>query len=244
MLNEVPIPPDQPDLPFSSNDLSASESLNAEEFDLVNGAPNDKQELFEGFHQLHPDLIRADRIAGLIFFGVVAIGMAIALFFIMFNGIDATFFILTAVAAVVAAGLLWTAIYWPKFEYKRTRWRLDEVGLEIHKGVLWRHRRVVPLARVQHADVGQGPIQRMYELATLTVHTAGTQSSSVDLSGLHHQVALHLRDRLVRQKLVESQLNEAQPNKQPALSSRQESTTEESLLDSSNDHFEESSLDE
>ena len=58
----------------------------------------------------------------------------------------------------------------------------------------------MPLARVQHTDVSQGPFQRQFELGTVTVHTAGTQNASVALSGLTHSVALQLRDQLIAQR--------------------------------------------
>ena len=58
----------------------------------------------------------------------------------------------------------------------------------------------VPWARVQHADVSQGPIQRMYGVGTLTIHTAGTSNSSVNLAGLSHELAISLRDKIIRQR--------------------------------------------
>ena len=56
---------------------------------------------------------------------------------------------------------------------------------------------VVPRSRVQHIDVSQGPIERSYGLATLSIHTAGTEYSKVDLPGLGHSVALTVRDALL-----------------------------------------------
>jgi membrane protein YdbS with pleckstrin-like domain len=50
---------------------------------------------------------------------------------------------------------------------------------------------------VQHTDVSQGPLQRRYGLATLTVHTAGTENAQVQLPGLPHDVALSIRDHLL-----------------------------------------------
>ena len=58
----------------------------------------------------------------------------------------------------------------------------------------------VPLGRVQHADVSQGPIQRSFGLGTLIIHTAGTQNSSVVLSGLSQTTAIELRDQIISQK--------------------------------------------
>jgi membrane protein YdbS with pleckstrin-like domain len=86
---------------------------------------------------------------------------------------------------------------WPAVHHRHLTYRVDETGLTIRSGVVWRKVSSVPTTRVQHTDVSQGPLQRRYELATLTVHTAGTQDASVDLAGLEHGVANRLRDHLL-----------------------------------------------
>lgn len=93
--------------------------------------------------------------------------------------------------------LLWYGRQFSNWEYQRSSWRLSHQGFEIRKGVFWRHQIIVPTARVQHVDVSQGPLQRHFGLATLTIFTAGTQNSSVPFEGLAHEVAVELKDRLV-----------------------------------------------
>ncbi|MCR9291932.1 MAG: PH domain-containing protein [bacterium] len=109
--------------------------------------------------------------------------------------------ILVVVGWLIVGLLLGAAAHaWPPIKYRHTTWRLNSLGMEIRRGVYWRHRISVPVARVQHVDVSQGPIQRMFDLGTLTIHTAGTKNSAVELEGLHHEVALQVRDRLISQK--------------------------------------------
>ncbi len=84
--------------------------------------------------------------------------------------------------------------------YRTTRWRLNDSGLEIQRGVWWKHRIAIPTTRVQHVDVSQGPLQRVFRLGTLTVHTAGTKNASIELAGLEHEQAILLRDELIEQK--------------------------------------------
>ena len=98
---------------------------------------------------------------------------------------------------VVAAGLSWFSYWWPAVRYRYLRYRVDESGLVIRRGVLWRSTTSIPLSRVQHTDVSQGPLQRSYSLGTLVVHTAGTDNASISLAGLQHSVALRVRDHLV-----------------------------------------------
>lgn len=95
--------------------------------------------------------------------------------------------------------LLYFTFAWPRIEFKHYRWRLDDQSLEIHRGVWFRHRISVPVGRVQHADVSQGPLLRRFDLGKLIIHTAGTANAQIELAGLSHNVAIQLRDRLVEQ---------------------------------------------
>jgi membrane protein YdbS with pleckstrin-like domain len=93
--------------------------------------------------------------------------------------------------------LVWLAVKWPHIDYRHWRYRVDADGLEIWSGVVWRQAVMVPRSRVQHIDVSQGPLERSHGLATLSIHTAGTHHSKVDLRGLDHGVALAIRDALL-----------------------------------------------
>lgn len=101
-----------------------------------------------------------------------------------------------AVLALVAL----SAWFYPPLELRHTTWFLSPFGLEIRRGVWFRHALSVPRARVQHADVERGPLERRFELATLVVHTAGHQHSEIRLEGLEHGTALAVRDYLLAQE--------------------------------------------
>ena len=68
--------------------------------------------------------------------------------------------------------------------------------LRVVRGLLFHSDTVVPFGRVQHIDVDQGPLERAYDIATLTVHTAGSHNASVTLPGLRHEDALAMRDTI------------------------------------------------
>jgi len=109
-------------------------------------------------------------------------------------------FIDALIATLALAGLVsftWWLQAWPPLEYRYASYRVDQNGLEIKRGVFFRAVVNVPRSRVQHTDVSQGPLQRRYGLATLVVHTAGTSSAEVHLSGLTHEIALSIRDHLL-----------------------------------------------
>ena len=153
------------------------------------------------FLPMDPRNVNVETIALLILSCVVmavAVGLLIYVFFSF--GIGWLLLGSSAVATVAVIGCLVFAFYWPRLEYKWTRFRFDLAGVEIHHGVLWRHQVCVPIGRVQHADVSQGPLQRMNGVATLTMHTAGTSNASVSLEGLNHQMAIDIRDWIVHQR--------------------------------------------
>lgn len=76
--------------------------------------------------------------------------------------------------------------------YKRWRYQLSPEFLEIARGIIWRTRTVVPFIRVQNTDTKQGPILRMFGLASVTVSTA---AGSMEIPGLPSDEADTLRDK-------------------------------------------------
>ena len=81
--------------------------------------------------------------------------------------------------------------------WKATAWKLDDTGLHLRRGRLFRKEVLVPRSRVQHLDIERGPIERRYGVATLVVHTAGTRQHALRLAGLEDADAVALRDALV-----------------------------------------------
>jgi membrane protein YdbS with pleckstrin-like domain len=97
------------------------------------------------------------------------------------------------VAAVLAAvGIFW----YIDAAHRRYAFRLDDLSLRIRQGVVWQKETAVPLNRVQHTDITQGPLQRRYGLARLVIHTAGTRHAVVNLDGVTHRQARALRQAL------------------------------------------------
>ena len=123
-------------------------------------------------------------------------------------------FAIVGVALLVAATIAefaipgWTGAVWipallvatyalvrvPLRRYNARGYSLAQERLRVVRGVIFRADTVVPFGRVQHIDVGQGPLERAYGLATLTVHTAGTHNASVSLPGLRHADATAMRE--------------------------------------------------
>ncbi|MEO9467762.1 PH domain-containing protein [Parasphingorhabdus sp.] len=89
--------------------------------------------------------------------------------------------------------------------YRRWGYDMGDEQLRILRGFLWRTDTIVPFNRIQHIDVAQGPLQRMFGLSTLIVHTAGTHNSIVTLPGLATADAERMRDTIkghIRQDMI------------------------------------------
>ena len=148
---------------------------------------------------LDPRYVDLQRQTGWITAGVLAvIAVPVSLVLILVLGVSFWAVPLVVAAVFGSVGLLtWWLIAWPPVSYRYISYRVDADGLEIRSGVYFRSVTTVPKSRVQHTDVSQGPLQRKYGLATLTVHTAGTENAQVPLPGLPHEVALRIRDHLL-----------------------------------------------
>ena len=153
------------------------------------------------FYALAPENIVVERTSLLIIWACISIAILVGLAYLwLSSGIDFTFWAgcVLGLVLTIASGLF--ALFWPKIEYARISYRIDPLGIEIHQGVLWRSQICVPIGRVQHADVGQGPLQRVFGVSTLTLYTAGTSHASVSIEGLDHALAVSVRDWIVHQR--------------------------------------------
>jgi len=149
--------------------------------------------------RLDPDYVPAARLVGaltsLFLFGAALFGILIYWF-----ASEQALWTKLAIAGGVTLIPLAAAILgyaWPPLEYRRTRWCVGEEGVEIKRGVVYRHIIFVPRTRIQHTDVSQGPIQRRFDLASFSVHTAGSHQPEITLDGVTHATALALRDHLL-----------------------------------------------
>ncbi|MFN3863184.1 MAG: PH domain-containing protein [Erythrobacter sp.] len=84
----------------------------------------------------------------------------------------------------------------PTRRYHARGYQMAADRLRVVRGLLFRSDTVVPFGRVQHIDVDQGPIERLFGIATLTLHTAGNHNASVSLPGLGEEQARAMREEI------------------------------------------------
>jgi membrane protein YdbS with pleckstrin-like domain len=98
------------------------------------------------------------------------------------------------IPVILAAAFLILRV--PLRRYHARGFTMGADRLRVVRGLLFRSDSVVPFGRVQHIDVNQGPLERYYGLATLTLHTAGSHNASVHLPGLLNENALEMRETI------------------------------------------------
>lgn len=86
-----------------------------------------------------------------------------------------------------------TLIVYPEVEYRQWSYALTYDRVEIHHGIIFLRTTVIPIIRIQHVTISQGPINRIFKLSTVVIFTA---SGSFEIEGLNSDTALSLTETL------------------------------------------------
>ena len=124
------------------------------------------------------------------------------------SGMSAAFFavVITVVAIVLPPWQIWLGLLLPLIAFawsaalipRRVRaWGYveREDDFLIRHGVLFKALTVVPYGRMQYVDVNAGPLDRLFGVATVQLHTASA-STDATIPGLVPAEAARLRDGL------------------------------------------------
>jgi uncharacterized protein len=98
-----------------------------------------------------------------------------------------------AVGVVVLAGAL--SSWFVRNRYRAWRYQERHEDLVVARGVLVRRLSVVPYGRMQFVEVTAGPVERLFKLSTVKLHTAAA-ASDARIPGLARDESARLRDRL------------------------------------------------
>jgi membrane protein YdbS with pleckstrin-like domain len=155
-----------------------------------NAAMNDDVAPTVLLHNVDPAAVSVWRVEAAITAVAVAVAIAVPVF-------PNSLSVAALLALIVLCLGLTVAWIWPSVRYRRLRYGLDEFGLILQHGVLWRAQVALPRTRIQHSDVSQGPLQRRFGISTLKLYTAGSRYTKIEVEGLQHEEALALRDSLL-----------------------------------------------
>ncbi|WP_088318698.1 PH domain-containing protein [Kineosporia sp. R_H_3] len=134
-----------------------------------------------------PRLASARRVSGCVPLAVLGLGCAVAALVVPWSQfwLPAGFFLAATVWTWWLAGR--QAAAWAYAE--------QEDDLLVRSGIMFRRIVVVPYGRMQFVDVHAGPVDRLFRIARVQLHTASAASDAA-IPGLPPEEAARLRDRL------------------------------------------------
>ncbi len=147
--------------------------------------------------RLGPGLIRERRLVVVLLAGLLLGGLGVAT---VLRPERAGWWGGLAVLVLLLLGVAWRVI-----DRSVRAWGYAERDDDVivTRGVSWRRIDVVPYGRMQMVDVSSGPLDRMFGLATVRLHTASPTTSG-RIPGLAPAEAARLRDRLTRRGEVQA----------------------------------------
>jgi membrane protein YdbS with pleckstrin-like domain len=146
----------------------------------------------EPAERLDPRAITVWRITGTLNMLPLLVGAGFAALALSRFGGGSLFFGALPVLAVLAlsGGVVGVV---PGLRWRRWRYEIRPDEVDLQRGIFWISRTLVPLARIQHVDTRQGPLQRRFGLSTVVFYTAAGPNQIPELSTL---VAERVRDRI------------------------------------------------
>ncbi|MDS0524338.1 PH domain-containing protein [Clostridium sp. SHJSY1] len=126
-------------------------------------------------------------------------------FAIKLNAFNETvnFYLKIGIAVIIFFMLLNTIVY-PSFEYKQWRYLITKDKIEFSEGIYWIKTIVIPIVRIQHIKIKQGPINRKFKLADIQIYTAGGSYTIPNIEmGKAEEISDFLKDK-VKEKVIEN----------------------------------------
>ncbi len=142
------------------------------------------------FTPLNPDFKAVRLLANLIFFLLLAFGGLAA---ISFSGNLTN---LSAWGIYFASLLVYGALALLLIikGFKRKGYALRQKDILYKTGWIFFSQTVMPFNRIQHCELSQGPIEKLYNLCRINIFTAGGDNSDLVIPGLEHTEGERLRD--------------------------------------------------
>ncbi|SCA98131.1 Uncharacterized protein BWINRA5_01530 [Bacillus mycoides] len=142
-------------------------------------------------NEIHPDMVKVWKVRAVIEEGIGILVILVYLFLMI--KFDWWAWILYVMVGLTVALAPFSYFLFPKLRQRYYSYQLNEEELEIQHGLFVVQRVLVPMIRVQHVTIEQGPIMRKYGLAELHISTAATSHS---IPGLTMYEAEMLKTRI------------------------------------------------
>lgn len=162
------------------------------------------------FQQLDENYLVVRYIGSFIFFLILGFGLIMSYFLTDIKVVKGLFW------GLVGLWIIWaiTSFVLTNLGYKIRGYILRDKDLVHRKGVIFKTLTTIPFNRVQHCEVSQGIIQRMFDLHTLQIFTAGGSNSDLSIPGLKADTAQRIKEFIINKTVEETALTQ-QPTELP-----------------------------
>jgi hypothetical protein len=143
------------------------------------------------YNSLHINKPKADIAVSMIFMSILFIGLAVLWYFKSDQPL------LCIVASVANILLTVFIVFYCKKSYNYTGYAVREKDFLFKEGIWWQSISIVPYSRVQHCEIDQGPIDRMFGLCSLQLFSAGGSSSDIEVDGLTQEQATAIKQYIM-----------------------------------------------
>jgi len=151
------------------------------------------------FEKLQTDYRTVLLLSNIIFWSIIGGGILIATYSIG-DEIPSIVKTIILVFLLVVVGFSFSSLF---LGFRRKAFAIREKDIHYKTGWIWQSQTVIPFKRIQHSEVTQGPIDRMFDLAKIRVFTAGGSSSDLTIPGLRHDHANQIKT-LITSKISSS----------------------------------------
>lgn len=108
---------------------------------------------------------------------IMSLVLGIGKWFFTFN-LKAEFFIkfggyINAVIVIIVGLLFLNTFIYPAIEYAQWKYMINEDKIEFSEGIYSVTTTIIPMVRIQHIKINQGPINKIFNLADISIFTAG-----------------------------------------------------------------------
>ena len=83
--------------------------------------------------------------------------------------------------------------------FSRRKYVLRDKDITYKSGVLIKNLTTVPFSRIQHVEINEAPISRIFKLASLNIFTAGDSSNDLVIKGIKKEEALKIKEFINQQ---------------------------------------------
>lgn len=158
------------------------------------------------YNRLDKRILISWRIARAISIFIVLCIIAAVLIFLSRNSFfERYIFYAYLLSGAITVFMLLTLYLLPAIEYRQWGYIITDDRVEIRHGIFFVRNTVIPIVRIQHITISQGPINRKLSISTVNIHTASGQFA---IEGISNKDAASIAENLKNKLYERLDLNE------------------------------------